>query len=77
MSTIIKRDTIQVLGDPSVPVATASRARTDSGAAQVRLISVAGEARLVEVVCTCGREHAIELRYEEPATPAPSRKETR
>ncbi|TAJ17577.1 MAG: hypothetical protein EPO68_09215 [Planctomycetota bacterium] len=77
MSTILKRDSIQIVGDPAQAAAAPARGHTRGDAAAVRLVRVDGDARLVELDCPCGRSHAIELVYESAADAAQSPKEPR
>lgn len=77
MSTILKRDSIQVVGEAGPSGALPARTHARGDAAVVRLVRVEGDARLVELDCPCGRSHAVELVYEGAADAATPQKETR
>jgi hypothetical protein len=77
MSTILKRDSIQLVAESGQSIAPPARGHARSDAAVVRLVRVDGDARMVELDCPCGRSHAIELVYESAAEAAQSPKEPR
>lgn len=77
MSTILKRQSVQLVGEPGHPTAQPARAPARSDVAVVRLLRVEGDARLVELDCPCGRSHAVELVYEPAADAAQQAKESR
>jgi hypothetical protein len=64
VSSIIKRESVQLSAGSDLASARTGRSAQRDDRVSVRLLSIDGDVRAIEVGCPCGREHVLELQYE-------------